>query len=692
LTPFQEIVKIDSVMLLPLLLLAGCLILTDAAVATLGSTQDPSSYSNVDQFQPTHLSMDFAVRFEDSSTFGTITHTLTVLEADVTTVFMDTWDGVSVSNAAFSMASDTGYSDVPFAISTPNPNIGNALNISLPAEMAAGTQFYLKLTYATTDASWALDWMTPAQTAGKKHPFMYSLCQMNYCRDMAPMMDTPSQKITFDATVVAPSNLMVAMSGNETGKVTINDTHTSTTFECTIKIPAYLVSIVVGDLERRTVGRRIDVVAEPALLDAAVEEFSELVRIFEITEEYLTPYIWGNYSIFVMPPSFAWGGMEHPLMTLVSPTLVSGDKSQVTTATHEITHSWFGNNVGCANWDNFWLNEGINTFMERKVTSILRGLDYTKINYFTGNTSMYDDMVDYGLDNPYSSLYPNIRDDDPENSFSGIIYEKGSQFVYYLETLLGEEKMQALLRLYINTFAEQAITSDDFKQLYEQFVKDNFPNATEIISVTQWDVWITSPGLPPVTLDFRTDELEEAHSLARAYVTLAGASSPPNKSEFDGFFPAQKVAFVQELGGHDSVDAALMAYIDSDLDLTNIMDPRVKNRWFVLGIKKFYEPIMEPAHAWAAVQGRNAYIRPIFAAMVEAGKCDLATVWFEEQANFYNSYVMGSVRKALASCPDTTESSTGETAPAAPSDLESSATMVAPYVSGIAMILVAAAF
>jgi hypothetical protein len=53
--------------------------------------------------------------------------------------------------------------------------------------------------------------------------------------------------------------------------------------------------------------------------------------------------------------------------------------------------------------------------------SALRGENFAKIDYFTGNTSMYfGDILYYGLNDPYSSLFPNIRDDDPENSFSGL--------------------------------------------------------------------------------------------------------------------------------------------------------------------------------------------------------------------------------------------------------------------------------
>ena len=117
---------------------------------------------------------------------------------------------------------------VDFNITTPNPNTGNALGITVPA-MAAGTTFYVRLTFRSLPETTALSWMTPEQTAGKKKPFVYSLCQMNFCRDWAPMIDSPSQKITYNASVSAPNGFVVSMSGNETGKHAFNETWTTTT-------------------------------------------------------------------------------------------------------------------------------------------------------------------------------------------------------------------------------------------------------------------------------------------------------------------------------------------------------------------------------------------------------------------------------------------------------------------------------
>jgi leukotriene-A4 hydrolase len=273
----------------------------EGAAGIIGSSKDPSSYSNVDQFMPSHMSFDIAISFDDSSISGTVTHTLIVLESNVTTVYLDVWDGLTLSMAEVKTGDDD-FVEVPFDITTPNVNIGNALAVTLPDELMNGTELFLRFTYATTVDSYAVSWMTPAQTAGKKLPFLYSLCQMNYCRDFAPMMDTPSMKITYDASVTSPKEFLVAMSANETGVMEVNSTHKITMFNCTVKIPSYLIAILAGDLEVKSLSDRVRVMSEPSLLDAAVEEFVDLVQAMDVVETYLTPYIWGNYTIVFMPP------------------------------------------------------------------------------------------------------------------------------------------------------------------------------------------------------------------------------------------------------------------------------------------------------------------------------------------------------------------------------------------------------
>lgn len=92
-------------------------------------------------------------------------------------------------------------------------------------------------------------------------------------------------------------------------------------------MPSYLIAIAVGDLEYRSLGRRVGVITEPSQIDRVANELDTLEQLLDETEKYLTPYIWGNYSILILPPSFPFGGMENPLLTFASPTIITGDKS-----------------------------------------------------------------------------------------------------------------------------------------------------------------------------------------------------------------------------------------------------------------------------------------------------------------------------------------------------------------------------
>ncbi len=111
--------------------------------------------------------------------------------------------------------------------------------------------------------------------------------------------------------------------------------------------------------------------------------------MIQTAESLVGDYVWTNYDILVLPPSFPYGGMENPCLTFCTPTIISGkvhfflfflkitftiaiwigigDQSLVDVIIHEISHSWTGNLVTNKNWENFWLNEGFTMFLERKI-------------------------------------------------------------------------------------------------------------------------------------------------------------------------------------------------------------------------------------------------------------------------------------------------------------------------------------
>lgn len=50
--------------------------------------------------------------------------------------------------------------------------------------------------------------------------------------------------------------------------------------------------------------------------------FSQTESMLKIAEDLGGPYVWGQYDLLVLPPSFPYGGMENPCLTFVTPTLL----------------------------------------------------------------------------------------------------------------------------------------------------------------------------------------------------------------------------------------------------------------------------------------------------------------------------------------------------------------------------------
>ena len=393
---------------------------------------DNSTFGNVDEILTTHFHLDIAVDFDNTKLVGT--NTLDMQAVALTDkIVLDVWklDVSRVELVSHTQAVDPAQrqvfsvQDLDFKVMSINENIGDTLIVQLPFVTRPGNRVAIRVTYETLPDAMALSWLTPAQTAGKKLPYLFSQCESINCRTVAPLQDTPAVKTTYSATVTAKSEFNVMMSANMTDVTALNDTHTKTSFKCDIPIPTYLMAIVVGDIEYKSLGDRVGVITEPSQMEMVSNELESLPTLLDTAEEFLTPYIWGNYTVVVLPPSFPYGGMENPLLTFASPTIIVGDKSQVYVATHEIAHSWTGNQVTCRNWENFWLNEGFTVFTERKVSGILNGRDFAKVEALLGNSTLMTDMNNYGLDSTYSSIHPVLQGDNPDASFSTIPYEKG---------------------------------------------------------------------------------------------------------------------------------------------------------------------------------------------------------------------------------------------------------------------------
>lgn len=240
------------------------------------------------------------------------------------------------------------------------------------------------------------------------------------------------------------STVVSYMSANITSEATpvegTNDTETY--FKCSIPIPNYLMAIATGNLVQQATkdSRNTYVITEPEDIDRCVAELEDMQLFLNTVESYLTPYIWGTYSILILPPSFPMGGMENPLLTFASPTIIVGDKSQVSVVIHEMAHSWTGNTVTCRDWEHFWLNEGFTVWVERHVQWTLFGYEFMQVSATLGNQTLAIDCASPTYaDNPsYTSIHPVLKGGNPDASFTTVPYEKGYQFLYYINSTIGD--------------------------------------------------------------------------------------------------------------------------------------------------------------------------------------------------------------------------------------------------------------
>merc|ERR1719253_2419933 len=285
---------------------------------------------------------------------------------------------------------------------------------------------------------------------------------------MVPCQDTCECKVTYSACVRAPADLNVLMSANKMAgpEPPAHEPDWETpegcgkewarhTFEQKVPIPAYLTAIVCGAIESRRVGPRSQVWSEKEMVDECAWEFAETEKFVAAGERLCGPYQWGVYDLLVLPPSFPYGGMENPCLTFVTPTLLAGDRSQVSVVAHEVSHSWSGNLVTNETWEHFWLNEGLTVFTELKILRDVYNEEEAQLQLAGRMKSLAEAVNLFGADHNFTRLIPDLSGGlDPDDAFSTVPYIKGMALFCYLESLVGgEERFQPFIRAYFEKFA-----------------------------------------------------------------------------------------------------------------------------------------------------------------------------------------------------------------------------------------------
>ena len=593
-----------------------------------------NTFSNYDIISQTNINVHFIVDFDNKKVDGEVTISFKALE-DGEVIILDT-----KSLIIKSIKDNTG-NELDFKLDNYYRLESHGVPLKIYKEYSKDDAFDITIEYSTTKDCMAIDWLEPEQTSGGKYPFMYSQCQSILCREMLPIQDTPAIKMPVQISITVPEELIGLAAGLFVEEIN-NGNNKTFIYALDIPIPSYLIAIAAGDIGSQNVSERCTIYAEKTVVEKAAWEFSDTEKFLKIAENYIGEYVWGQYNILVLPPSFPFGGMENPTLTFLTPSLIAGDKSLVSVVAHEISHSWTGNLVTNENWPDFWLNEGFTMFIERKILSSHKDKDMAKLDAMVGLSNLKADIIAFGESKSFSSLEPNLLGRNPDDAFNKVPYEKGFNLLYYLENKVNNDDIfQKFMRSYIDKFKKGVVKYMDFRTFFETFIKNNVKDWEKILNDIDWDTWVFAPGFPPVENDFSNKYADEVDQAVKDF--YENKLSDDFVKRFKDWFTLLKQNFLNKIKESDiELSENQLEFLNEKLELIQgKYNVEVSCSYYLTVLyhgtlsTKFEESLVD----FLGKHGRINYIRPLFSALARRNK-ELAIKTLDKYRNFYHSIII----------------------------------------------------
>jgi leukotriene-A4 hydrolase len=555
-------------------------------------TPDPHSFARPAEARVTNVSLELYPDFTTRRISGTAKLAIE-RTTGANSIVLD------VRDLSIKRVTDGGGSALTFETGAARPFMGQPLTISLTPSATV-----VAIDYETSPGAAAVQWLTPAQTAGKKLPFLFTQGQAILTRTWVPTQDSPGIRQTYDAVIHVPAGMRAVMSAENRSKDDEMDAEGRGIFRFRMDqpIPPYLFALAAGDLAFRPIGSNTGVYAEPSIVDRAASEFGEVDRMIAAAEKLYGPYRWGRYDILVLPPSFPYGGMENPRLTFASPTVLAGDRSLVSLVAHELAHSWSGNLVTNATWDDFWLNEGFTTYLESRLMEELRGKRFADMLRQIGRQDWEQAIADAGgPQSPDTRLRLGLAGRDPDEGTSDIAYEKGSAFLQTVESVVGRERLDRFLRGYFDAFAFQPMTSERMLA----YMKENlFKEGEEARLNVQ--AWVFEPGVPSNVPAVRSEAFAEVDRHLETWKSGGAAAALPARE----WSTHEWLHFLRGLP--ETIPQPRLAEIDRAFRLSASGNSEILFAWLQIAIRNRYEPAFPALERFLTSQGRRKFVRPLY--------------------------------------------------------------------------------
>ena len=551
------------------------------------SYPDQHSYTDPEHSEIKHIDFVFKPDFKTKTIVGIAEYEL---ESPAThTLYLDT------KKLLIDYARADGL-DIAWELGEPDPVLGERLKLS---GMNGKSRF--ELGFRTHPEAPALQWLTPEQTMGGKKPYLYSQCQPINARSIFPCQDSPSVRFTYTAELIVPDELSGLMAA---ALIEVEEKNSELSFHYWMPqtIPAYLFALAVGNISHHDISSRVRIYAEPELLQAASWEFANTEDLITEAVKLYGPYDWERYDLLVMPPSFPFGAMENPRLTFISPTTINGDRSHVLTVAHELAHSWTGNLVTCATWEDIWLNEGWTTYTEQRIMESIEGTEFASMVAAYNQRKMLENMERIGHDSPHTMLKPELKGGDPDGAAPLVSYRKGFAFLRRIEECVGREEFDRFTHKYI---AAHRFTSIDTMEFLD-FLTMGLPTVKDQFDINEW---VYGTGFPLDAPVIETKMLEDVDQLIAAY----DSGVKPDLEQVGDWSTFQNMLFLQSLPIEMSVDDCI--YFENLFDLKNSHDRHLQTEFYKRAIHSGYREILPEVVSFLSTVGRGLLILPVWRAL-----------------------------------------------------------------------------
>ena len=474
-----------------------------------------------------------------------------------------------------------------------------------PLTVAIGKARRIVVSYASRPDAGALGWLAPELTAGKRTPYLFSQGQAINNRSWIPTQDSPGIRQSWTATITVPDGLTAVMSGERltpTGEPAGKGLRRFR-FRMDHNVPPYLIALAVGDVAFQPIDARTGVWTEPSQLARDAAELSDTGRMVATAEALYGKYRWGRYDVLVLPPSFPYGGMENPTLTFATPTIITGDKSNVDVIAHELAHSWSGNLVTNATWADSWLNEGFTTYFENRIDEALYGRERAA----TLADLMWDDLQRDLKEAPPAKTRLH---GDETGSYGELDYTKGSTFLRTIEQTVGRARWDAYLTGYFDRHAFQPQTSVGFlADLRANLIRGDGALEAKL----QLDRWVYEPGLPDNAVHVRSTTL----TAIDATLAKVAGGAPIAGVDAARWSTQEWLRFLNGLPRRQT--PTRLGELDAAFKLSTSTNAYIRSAWLRLAIANRYAPAIPSIEQFLPSVGRGLLIFPVYRALKEQG-------------------------------------------------------------------------